>query len=236
MKAPIFKVATLFGLAALFLTMFIISCNDDDTITPLTNTVTSGTDKFENISGGDFAIDKTHTNVNWKTLYQGGAAWLNGKFNNFDIKVNFDEANPANTTITAWVLLSSFNTGEPGRDNYGKCGPGYMGVIFDTIAPSSDLIPRGSTDTARFVSKSVTRFGDGYMVKGDLTFKDATTEIMMPMKYTGFVDYESSTGAERIYAGLTGEFTMMAREHGVTSTSIADEVIVYINANFRKNL
>ena len=238
MKTSILKVAVVAGMATMLFAAIIVGCKGDDVVKPLPYNGTTGTDAFETTSGNDFAIDKTHSNVNWKTLYQGGVAYLNGKFNSFNIHVNFDEADASKINISAWVSLSSFNTGEPGRDSYGKCGPGYMGVVFDTVSQSPvQLAPRGTTDTARFASTSVVKYGDGYLVKGDLTFKGVTKEVTMPMKYTGMVPYESSTGSKRLYAGLEGEFTFLAKtDYGVSSSSIADEVIVYVNANFRKNL
>jgi len=237
MKTSIFKVATLMGMATMVMTMFIVSCNEDDKVTPLAYNITSGDDVIDGVTGNDFTLDKSHSNVNWKTMYYGDNAYLNGKFNQFSIATHFDQANPANTTINAYVVLSSFNTGEPGRDSYGKCGPGYMGVVFDTVTASPlELAPRGSTDTAWFKSTKVVKYGDGYNVTGNLTFQGVTKEVMMPMRYRGTFSYEGSTSTT-LRASFEGEFTFKAKtDFGLTSGSIADDVTVYINANYRKNL
>lgn len=192
-------------------------------------------------TAGAWKVDKAHSNVMWETKYYSTGAPLTGRFNTFEIKVKFDAANPANTSINAWVQLSTFNTGESGRDSYGKCGPGYMGVKFDTLAKTSPtaytLTPRASTDTAWFKSTSVARFGSGYMVTGNLTFRGITKQIQMPMSYTGVsTAVNSTTGKKTDRAGLVGQFDINANTiFGVNSTSINDVVTIRVDCNMVNN-
>ncbi len=225
--------------------VFISSCKKDNKFELLPGDGSNGTDLINATIGGypptsyttpgAWKVDKSHSNVMWETNYYGTGAPLTGRFNIFDMKVNFDQSNPANTTIKAWVLLSSYNTGEPGRDAYGKCGPGYMGVKWDTTSAGPPVVikPKASTDTAWFNSTACEKYGNGFMVTGNLTFKGVTKSIQMPMSYTGkSTTTNTTTGKKTDRAGLAVKFGMNAvSAFGVTSTSISDLVTIRVDCN-----
>jgi len=225
--------------------VFLIGCSKENEVELLAASNNSGTDVIDASVGaivpptyttpGAWKMDKSHSSVKWETKYYDAGAMLTGRFNNFNVKVNFDQANPAKTKINAWVQLSTFNTGEPGRDAYGKSGPGYMGVLFDTVTktPSVVLAPRPSTDTAWFNSTSCEKFGNGYMVKGDFKFRGKTVVIEMPMTYTGIkTATNTTTGKKTDRAGLVGTFGINALSvFGVPSGSIADLVTITVDCN-----
>jgi polyisoprenoid-binding protein YceI len=183
-----------------------------------------------NTMDGSWVFDKVHSNVNWETEYYGDQAFLTGKFNSFKIDINFDNTNFENTEINAWVVLSTFNTGEPGRDNPGKCGPGYVGVEYlDTL-----FTPDPLTDSAFFRSTSTRIELDKYVATGTFTFKGFTTNAELYYTFNGIEDYLDDDGLTFHKASFEGEFVFLAlTDHGVTSTSIADEMYVIVNANFK---
>lgn len=219
--------------------LFISSCNKEDVIDQFPTNISTGTDMVD-IGGSSptWTIDKTHSNVGWETFYFGSNALLTGRFNNFGVTLHFDQENPENTTINSWVQLSTFNTGEPGRDAAGKCGPGYMGVVFDVDTnPTPDVYTvQPATDTAWFNSISTERFGSGYVAHGTLNFKNVEAPIDLYFEYSGITEYASTTGGAPTYkTGFSGQFDMKAQSvFGVTSTSIADLVKVKINVNAKK--
>jgi polyisoprenoid-binding protein YceI len=245
MKTKSFKKIAITMMVVFALTAVVISsCKKENKVEPLTSSGTTGTDVIDARIGGyapstyttpgAWKVDKSHSNVMWETNYYGNGAPLTGRFNMFDLKVNFDQMNPANTTINAWVLLSSFNTGEPGRDAYGKCGPGYMGVAFDTASKSPVVLkPRASTDTAWFKSTKCEKYGDGFLVTGDLTFLGITKSIEMPMSYTGISTSTNATSGKKTdRAGLAVKFGINALTvFGVKSGSIADLVTIRVDCN-----
>lgn len=253
MKTKNFKAIAGTSLLAIALVIAVISsCKKDevdpiaDSVTPGSGTTTPGTISFDaytsgttstGLTAGQWYVDKVHSNVMWETKYYEEGAMLTGRFNMFNIFVKFNEANPANTQIKAWVVLSTFNTGESGRDAYGKCGPNYMGVQWDTLDPGPPVVlaPKATTDTAWFTSTSCTKYGDGFLVKGDLKFKGVTSSVDMYMDNTAKQTTTSTTDGTKVdRVGLSGAFTMKARTiFGVTSTSIDDEVLVRIDCNAR---
>lgn len=237
------------------LAIALVSSCKKDKVEQLTSTTTIGTDVIDATIGGlkvpstytvagAWKVDKTHSNIMWETKYYGTGAPLTGRFNTFDMFVKFDQANPANTTIKAGVTLSTFNTGESGRDGYNNCGPKtYMGVIFDTLSVDTAGVvtwtPRkytaGGTDTAYFNSTSCVKYGTGYMVTGNFTFRGITKSIQMPMTYTG-ITTTTASGLSTNRAGLAGKFDINALTvFGVTSTSIADVVTIRVDCNMVTN-
>ena len=182
-----------------------------------------------NSTNGTFAFDKPHSNVNWMTEYYGDNAFLTGKFSNYYIDIVFDSKNYESTEINAWVQLSTFLTGEPGRDKLGGCGPGYMGVEY--LDTNFTVDP--TTDTAWFKSTSTRIEYDYYVATGSFTFKGVTKTVDMKYKFTGIHDEVSGSGAKSQKGGFKGEFMILAiSDFGVTSTSIADEVYITVNANY----
>jgi hypothetical protein len=204
---------------------------------------------------GQFYLDQEHCNAMWETQYEGYASMLTGRFNTFNIQCNFDEANPKNIKITAWVDLSSFNTGEPGRDSWGVrknvttgafvngCGPGYVGLQFDstTAAYPADVeyvVP--STDTARFVSTpgAATKSGNIYLVPGVFTFRgDVNLPVVMKMGYYPVFTQSSVTSGKTYktdHAGLYGQFSISQKQAdgAAAPTNTADSVLIRVDANF----
>jgi polyisoprenoid-binding protein YceI len=217
--------------------LFITSCNKDNVVEPFTYGYSSGSDMI-NINGVDWSLDKTHSNVGWETFYYGDNALLTGRFNSFGLDMFFDQANPSNTTIDGWVVLSTFNTGEPGRDDYGKCGPSYMGVQWDVdTVPEPDVYtPIASSDTAWYSATSTERYGDGYVAHGTLNFRTIQQPTDLYFTYLGMNDTENSSGVVTTRAGFQGQFDMLANSaFGVNSSSIADLVTVKINMNAKMN-
>ena len=242
MKTKKEKLFAAIGIATFFLLIALISsCGKEDVVTPQSVTVTptgmvidatAGSTSSLVVAGdGKYYLDKSHSNVGWETMYNGENALLTGRFNLFNLKVTFDNDNPSNTKINGWVQLSTFNTGEPGRDGKGKCGPKYVGVTYTDTLFTVDA----TTDTAWFNSTSCEKYGDGFLVKGDFKFYGVTKSVDMYLTHTGVTTKTNATSGKKTdRVGFYGEFTFNAQtDYGVTSTSIADEITVKVNCNVR---
>jgi polyisoprenoid-binding protein YceI len=107
-----------------------------------------------------------------------------------------------------YVLVSSCNTSEPGRDQYGKCGPNYYGVVYlDSNRNSTSTVdPR--SDTARFVSTSFERQGNGYIVNGNFTFNRY-------LPASGYADGAPITKPISIYLTYNGSYDFDTNKDGV---------------------
>ncbi|TNE55022.1 MAG: YceI family protein [Bacteroidetes bacterium] len=164
-------------------------------------------------------FDKAHSSVMWESPYKGVSALLTGRFNTFATTVEFEENHPEHTVINGFVVLSSVNTGEPGRD--GGCLLNTFGV--------SDI-----SDTARLVSKQILKDGKGgYTATMELDFHGVKKEVPMTLKFTGLEHIDGNN--PYTVGGLSGEFTFNAiSDFGIVTTNIADAVTVRINATFKK--
>jgi len=108
----------------------------------------------------------THSKLVWASGYRNGTGMqIQGSFNVFMLtKFAFDEANPANSAIDGYILTSTINTFEPARDALaGGCVRKTLRV--DTVNATTAL---PSTDTVRFYTTSIVKYGDGYLAKGYL--------------------------------------------------------------------
>ena len=208
----------------------IIRCKKEDVVTPLTGAPVQGT---ANINA-TWTFDKPHSNLRWETdYYNYSETKLVGRFNNFNFspKFAFDESTLSNCSINAFVQLSTFDTGEPGRDGPGKCGRSYLGVTYlDTLKTIVDP----ASDTAWFRSTSVVKSGTGYVVKGTFSFNryrapsgnpdgtPVTKPITMFLTYSGMKDFDTNGDGmnDRYYASFIGTFTFIRSDFMDNSSTV----------------
>lgn len=156
-----------------------------------------------------WTIDQVHCGMTWNVPFQNVSnTYLTGKFSTFNFSqvgspnpfprkgytaFHFDPNNLSQCYMNFWLEMSTFNTGQPGRDgvhtngglspiyqtvnfksgasdslNYGgKCGPGYVGQVYCDSTKDTVCL---AFDTARFISTSFTQSGTGYIVQGNFTF------------------------------------------------------------------
>jgi polyisoprenoid-binding protein YceI len=111
---------------------------------------------------------ETHSKLGFSFLDKSVNAIVAGAFNTFTMeKFAFDEANPANIVIQGYTLLSQITTFEPARDAMTACV--HPTLNNDTITVGGVVQALPVTDTARFKSISVVKYGDGYLCHGTLT-------------------------------------------------------------------
>ena len=168
-----------------------------------------------------WTFDKVHANVNWQSKYYDfSSTMLTGRFGNFNFspKLSFDETSLSNSSINFWVQLSTFNTSEPGRDGYGKCGPSYLGVVY---LDSSKTIVDPLSDTAWFHSTSISvDQHEGYIMHGTFTFNryrpasgytdgtPITKNVDVHLSYNGMRDFDSNNDGvtDKYRCGFTATF------------------------------
>ena len=212
-----------FFIVAFSLVGYVVGCTHDDEILASSGPdITRGDQKITIGTNAKHTFDKAHSNVQWSTAYLGAASLLTGRFNNFGVtSFDFDESNAAGISFEAWVWLNSVNTSEPGRDK---------GCLLETFGTDTSLTTEDE-NLAIIKSKSVTlsTTDKGYDVKADLTFHGTTKEVVCKMNYVG----KTLSGTSEVL-GFDLEFSFLAKtDFGIESTSIADNVTVKINANFK---
>jgi polyisoprenoid-binding protein YceI len=180
-----------------------------------------GTETVKSSEGWNF--DKTHSSVLWETDYLGVSALLTGRFNAFGATINFDEDNPEVSSFSGYVVLSTVNTGEPGRD---------AGCLLNTFGVSV-------SDTARIISKSI-EFDNlgGYIARADLHFHGVVKEVLLRLYYTEGTRFDENSGvsgAPYTVAGITGQFEFNAlSDFLISSGNISDGIRIKLNCQFKK--
>jgi polyisoprenoid-binding protein YceI len=170
-------------------------------------------------------FDKTHSSALWETDYLGVSALLTGRFNIFSAEVEFDEDNPETSSFSGFVVLSSVNTGEPGRD---------QGCLLGTFGTALPPLPPPISDTARLVSKSIEFDGLGaYNAIAELDFHGVKKDVTMKLDYTESTHIDAT--APYSVAGLTAQFEFNAKsDFAIVSNNISDRVVIKMNLQFKK--
>ena len=113
---------------------------------------------------------ESHSKTPWLTQHNGTQEALAGGFNVFKFtKFIFDEATPANITMSCYVQTSSVNTFEPTREILGSgCVKKTLNV--DTTNIGGVIAPIAKTDTITFYANpgSVVKYGKGYLAHGHI--------------------------------------------------------------------
>lgn len=142
-------------------------------------------------------LDYTHSHIQFSVRHM-MISKVKGEFEKFEGTVNFDEANPTNTTVNVSVDLSSINTREEKRDGHLR---------------SADFFDVENHPTMTFVSKRVEKTGEntGKLI-GDLTIRGITKEVTLNVEYAG----QAKSPWGTVSAGFTAAGKINRKEFGLT--------------------
>jgi len=122
---------------------------------------------------GQWEIDMEHSTVGFRIRHIVG--YVPGVFNRFSGQVEFDPASPEKSQFYLLIDSSSVHTGVPARDEHLR---------------SPDFLDVERSPKMIFSSRRVLREdGDNFVVVGDLTIRDVTAEIRVPLKVLGIADH-----------------------------------------------
>ena len=114
-----------------------------------------------------YQIDKAHSEATFQVRYL--LTKVRGRFSDFDGTIQFDEANPENSSIDFTIQAASIDTNEPDRDKHLRSADFFAVEQFNTIAFKSKRIIKRGAET--------------YDVVGDLTMHGVTREMTLPVAH-----------------------------------------------------
>lgn len=115
-------------------------------------------------------IDPAHSQITFSIRHM-MITNVRGRFENFSGAVNFDEADPARTSVDLQIEAGSINTREPNRDAHLK---------------SPDFLQTDQYPYVYFTSKRVElRDSRHARLIGDLTIRTVTREVVLDVEYAG---------------------------------------------------
>ena len=187
----------------------------------------------DNTAGGTWTLDKAHSEVVFEFPYKEAAGTFSGRFDVYDFVFDFDDADLANSSITASVDLKTVVTGQPGRDGGTNCISRTFGVAYDA---TTGAVVAG-TDVASWTSSSIEFYGDGYHATGNMTFHGVSKPIDVYFKFIPGVEGVKS-GVPTQYSSFEAKFGFAAlADFGIESGNIGNEIInVYVTTQINKPL
>ncbi|OYX01824.1 MAG: polyisoprenoid-binding protein [Caulobacter vibrioides] len=177
------------------------------------------------IPAGDYTLDKTHASLVFKVSHLGFSNYT-ASFADFDVKLRFDQANAAASSLEATIDPTSLTLPAP-----------PAGFQKELIGPQ--WLNAGAYPTITFKSTKVETTGpDTGKVTGDLTLHGVTKPVTLEVTYNGGYAGHPMDPNARIGFSAKGAFKRsdFGIAYGVpapgTTMGVGDEVQVEIEAEF----
>ena len=142
-----------------------------------------------------YKIDKAHSEAVFQVRHL--VTKVRGRFTDFEGTVQVDEDKPELSSVNFTIQATSIDTAEKDRDTHLRSGDFFEVERFPTI----------SFRSKRVVKKSA----ENYDVTGDLTIRDVTKEITLPVTHLGAA--KDPWGNERL--GFETETTINRKDFGL---------------------
>ncbi|HZI98183.1 MAG TPA: YceI family protein [Actinomycetales bacterium] len=147
------------------------------------------------LTTGTYVIDPSHTEVGFVARHA-MVTKVRGRFTEVEGTLSFgDDAEASSAEAT--IKTASVSTGSPDRDGH---------------LTSADFFDVEQYPAITFRSKGVQPDGDTYVLTGDLTIKDVTKAVRMPVEFGGAAT--DPFGNER--AGFSAELDVDREDWGLT--------------------
>jgi polyisoprenoid-binding protein YceI len=135
----------------------------------------------------EWELDSAHSNVYFSVDHI--FSKIQGHFNQFTARVNFDPANLKESRFLFEMKVDSIDTGNGKRDKH---------------LLSADFFDAGKYPLITFESKTITDAGNGvYAVAGKLNIKGKVYDLTLPLTLAGIKDHPAVPGKQ--VAGFNGK-------------------------------
>ncbi|MCK5665808.1 MAG: YceI family protein [Thiotrichaceae bacterium] len=152
-------------------------------------------------------IDNSHTSISFEVTHF--FTPVAGSFKNFDGTLNFDPENLAGSSADFTVQIASVETDNEKRNGH---------------LQSEDFFYAKKYPEMKFRSSSFTKNDDGYILNGNLTIRDISKEISIPVKVLGIGEHPMKKS--KLITAMRAEFTLNRNDYGVGSGSWAATAVV----------
>jgi len=159
----------------------------------------------EAYAGDKYELDKDHTSVGFSVRHM-GITNVRGHFNEYNGKIKLDGDDIHTLSLKAEIRAASIDTNNDRRDDH------LRSADFFEVETYSEL---------KFHSKEVVAHDNGYALVGDLTIKDVTKEVKLPVTLSG--PAEDPWGNTRV--GLEIRGSIDRNDFGVAYDGAADRLI-----------
>lgn len=170
---------------------------------------------FKSVEAPAWSIDATHSSVNFNVKHF--FTPTQGSFDTFTGDIKFDPANPAESSVSFEVDVKSVNTGNEKRDGH---------------LMSPDFFDAATYPKMTFKSSAIKKKGKAYIATGELTIKETTKTVELPVQFLGATANPFKEGSQ--VAGFKIETSINRNDYGVgtgdwaATAVIGDEVNITI--------
>lgn len=150
-----------------------------------------------------WSIDTTHSAINFNARHM-MIAKVRGSFETFSGTIEFDEEDPAASTVDIEIDAASINTGEDQRDGHLR---------------SADFLDVANHPTLTFYSTEVEQTGDsrGKLI-GDLTIRGVSRQVVLDVEYAGTAKSPWGT----MSAGFSAATTINRKDWGLNWNQVLE--------------
>jgi len=152
-------------------------------------------------------IDSNHTSISFEVTHF--FTPVAGSFKDFDGSLNFDPENLAGSSADFTVKINSVETDNEKRNGH---------------LQSEDFFNAEKYPEMKFKSSSFTKSGEEYTIIGNLTIRDITKEISIPVEVLGIGEHPMKKS--KLITAMRAEFSLNRNDYGVGSGSWAASAVV----------
>ena len=146
----------------------------------------------------EYKVDMAHSNVGFSIPILGGLSRVRGKFGEFAVTINYDEADVTKSSVTAVIKADSIDTGIAARDEHLRKADFFEVEKFPQIT---------------FKSSRVEKKGEQLLVHGTFTMHGISKEIVLPITMTGrLVNPETKA----VTYGFSSNIKIDRRDYGIS--------------------
>ncbi len=142
-------------------------------------------------------LDLSHSEVNFAVKHM-MISTVRGKFNSFSGTIDFNEADPARSSIDVSIDVASIDTRDEKRDGHLKSGDFFDVEKFPTASFKSTKVEKTSDSTAK--------------VTGDLTLRGVSRPVVLDVTYAGQAKSPWGTTS----AGFSASTKISRKDWGLT--------------------
>ncbi|HEY8598465.1 MAG TPA: YceI family protein [Thermomicrobiales bacterium] len=164
-----------------------------------------------------WAIDASHSSVEFAVKHMMFTT-VKGRFGSFQGTILADESNPANSSVQVTIDVNSIDTRDEKRDGHLRSAD-----FFD-----AETYPQITFTSTRVESKGHNEF----MVYGNLTVRDVTSEIAIPATFHG----SGTTPFGTTVGGFNAELTINRKDFGLTWNVALETGGVLVSDNVKISL
>lgn len=163
-----------------------------------------------------FALDASHSQVVFSYNHLGFST-TTGMFSGFEGEIMFDEAEPANSSVSVSMPVMSMFTGWEAREAHFMSGDFFGAEEGDLVTFTSTGIEVTGENTAK--------------ITGDLTMNDVTKSVVLDATLNQLAPYPFGPNQGKPTLGIDATTTLMRSDFnlGAFAPAVSDEVNVVIS-------